>query len=60
MQMAAINQTINVRFSCSSVLLATGETERNVGNIKWNFEEAQTRQILSSCIGSTENSLIVH
>jgi len=59
MQIATINQTINVRYSCTSLLLATGERKRIVGNIKWNFVEAQPGQVLSSCIGSTEISLIV-
>jgi len=59
MQIAAINQTIIMSYSCTSVLLATGERKRIVGNLRRNFDEAQPGQLLSSCTGSTENSLIV-
>jgi hypothetical protein len=59
MQIATMNQTINVKYFRTSILLATGERKRSIGNIKWNFDEAKSGPVSSSRIESKENSLIV-
>jgi hypothetical protein len=59
MQIAAMNQTINVRYSHTRILLITAERKPSLSNIKWNLDEANPGPVLSSGIRRTENSFIV-